>query len=552
MKLRTGFALTTALVGATVALAAALGGQVVVAHQLRSEIDRSLTRRSVPDGGLNGPGPGLTPGLDGLRAGGRTPATVITNSTESTNSTNSTVVTDGTEGPSGVGRGRRRGGEGARVGPNGRALTPAELQTLSLNRRCLSGRRGDAVILVQLIAVDGTVEPCLSGQQFPVDAQDKALAQAPTSRGPRNNLRLRTVTVAGDRFRMATISGPLGATQWVHELAGESAVLRRLRWQFLLLGVGATLLAALAGWLLGARFLRPIHKLRSATDRIAATQNLSEPVDASGQDEIGSLGRSFNAMISALATSREQQQRLILDASHELRTPLTSLRTNIEIANRPRRLNDDDNREVMGAALCEVQELTNVIDELVELATDRTADEAVVPVHLLDLANDVAERTRRRTERVITVTPQGSWGSQVAQTTPVAPTAYGALQGSDAGRVRSESVPGRPRMLERAIANLVENAVKYSTPGTPITIHTSCCSVTVVDQGPGIHDRDLPYIFDRFYRSAEARAAQGSGLGLAIVSQIVDRHGGKVVARNNVNGGAAVGFTLPDGHKNHD
>jgi two-component system, OmpR family, sensor histidine kinase MprB len=539
MKLRTRFALTTALVGATVALAAAVGGQVVVAHQLRSEIDRGLTRRSVPDGGPNGPGPGQTPGIDGLRAGGRNPGTV-------TGSTNNTDVTEGTDGAS-SGWGRRRGGEAPRVGPNGRVLTPAELQMLSLNRRCLSGRRGDAVILVQLIAVDGTVEPCLSGQQFPVDAQDKALAKTPASRGSRNYLRLRTVTVAGDRFRMATISGPLGATQWVHELAGESAVLHRLRWQFLLLGVGATLLAALAGWLLGARFLRPIHTLRSATDRIADTQNLSEPVDASAQDEIGSLGRSFNAMISALATSREQQQRLILDASHELRTPLTSLRTNIEIANRPRRLNDDDNRQVMAAALSEVQELTNVINELVELATDRTADEAVVSVHLLDLANDVAERTRRRTNRVILVTPPGPLGSQMAQQGPPhgLHVALGTQGAGEAG-AGSESVPGRPRMLERAIANLVENAVKYSTPGTPITIDTSRCSVTVVDQGPGIHERDLPHIFDRFYRSPEARAAQGSGLGLAIVRQIVDRHGGQVVARNNVNGGAAVGFTLPD------
>jgi two-component system, OmpR family, sensor histidine kinase MprB len=544
MKLRTRFAFTTALVGATVAFAAAVGGQLVVAHQLRSEIDRALSRRSVPEG-PNGPGqPG---GPDGRRAGGRNLATA-TLSTETTigsfgadgvsDATGGTGggADDGGAGDLGTGRGRRRGTEAIRVGPNGRELTPAELQTLSLNRRCLNGRRGDAVILVQLIAVDGTVETCLSGQQFPVDSQDKALAKTSAGLG-RSNLRLRTVTVAGDRFRMATISGPFGATQWVHELAGESAVLRRLRWQFLLLGVGATLLAALAGWLLGARFLRPIHKLRSATDRIAETQNLSEPVDASGQDEIGSLGRSFNAMISALATSREQQQRLILDASHELRTPLTSLRTNIEIANRPRRLNDDDNREVMGAALSEVEELTNVINELVELATDRTADEAVVPVHLLDLANDVAERARRRTDRVILVTPHPAPGAQVADQT------QGAGQ---AGEIGAESVLGRPRMLERAIANLVENAVKYSTPGTPITIDTSRCSVTVVDQGPGIHEQDLPYIFDRFYRSPEARAAQGSGLGLAIVRQIVDRHGGAVVARNNANGGAAVGFALPE------
>jgi two-component system, OmpR family, sensor histidine kinase MprB len=535
MKLRTRFAVSTALVGATVALAAAVGGQLVVARQLRQEIDQGLLRRNirddarfdVPNGGLagqldNGQGPGrVTPEF-----GSYGPNTTDSGAQDGTGSSGNAAA-------DGSGRSRRRGTAPSSVRPSarsdGRVLTPIELQTLMLNRRCLTGRRGDAVILVQLISADGTVESCLAGQRFPVDAADKALAARGTAQ-VRLAPRLRTVTVGGDDYRLATIAGPFGATQWVRELGGEAEVLRTLRWRFLLLGLGATLLAALAGWLLAARFLRPIQKLRSATDRIAETQNLSEPVDTSGDDEIGSLGRSFNAMIAALATSREQQQRLILDASHELRTPLTSLRTNIEMANRSRRLSDDDNREVMGAALAEVQELTTVISELVELATDRTADEAVVSVHLADLANDVAERARRRSNRIIAVTTSGL-----------------SLSLSDmAAAARAESVPGRPRMLERAIANLVENAVKYSTPDSPITIEVSRLSVTVVDAGPGIDAKDLPFIFDRFYRSDQARSAQGSGLGLAIVRQIIERHGGEVVARNNPNGGAAVGFILPD------
>ncbi len=537
MKLRTRFALTTALVGATVALAAAVGGQVVVARQLRQEIDQGLLRRNVrSETRVDAP--------LGVQDGGQGPVRVIPElATDGPHTANHGVgdvagivgVTGDSNGPE-----RRRGAAISSTGPNGRVLTPAEVQTLSLNRRCLNGRRGDAVILVQLIAADGTIESCLAGQSFPVDAGDKAVAKiAPGSE--RVTPRLRTVTVAGDEYRMATIAGRFGATQWVRELAGESAVLRRLRWQFFLLGLGATLLAALAGWLLAARFLRPIHKLRTATDRIAETQNLSEPVDASAGDEIGSLGKSFNAMISALATSREQQQRLILDASHELRTPLTSLRTNIEMANRPRRLSDDDNREVLGAALSEVQELTNVISELVELATDRTADEALVPMHLVDLANDVAERTRRRSNRVIVVKPS----CQAESSEVLGEHPEGSLSAM-AAKEASESVLGRPRMLERAIANLVENAVKYSTAGSPITIEVSPRSVMVTDVGPGIASRDLPHIFDRFYRSDEARAAQGSGLGLAIVRQIIERHGGEVLARNNPTSGAAVGFTLPN------
>ncbi len=585
MNLRTRFALTTALVGATVALAAAFGGQVVVARQLRQEIDQGLLRRGArienPGGTSGGPGPGARAGTNGSPA----PDRGITGQPSQTNQPDQdSQVSDGS------GRGRRRGASIPNLGSEGRVLTPAELRSLALSRRCLNGRRGDAVILAQFIARDGTIEQCLLGQAFPVDAADKILAKS--AAGASDLVpRLRTVTVAGERYRMATVAGPIGASQWVRELAGESAVLQRLRRQFVLLGLGATLLAALAGWLLAGRFLRPVQKLRSATDKIAETQNLTELVDASGRDEIASLGRSFNSMIAALSTSREQQQRLILDASHELRTPLTSLRTNIEMANRPRRLSDDDNREVMSAALAEVQELTNVISELVELATDRTADEPLVSLHLVDLANDVVERTRRRTNRVIeivaasaatsgaisNVTPNvtsnftsnftsnvtskaiakassgtvsdvateaslfSSADPPLGTTSPKSPT---EAQPSTETSVDLESVMGRPRMLERAIVNLVENAIKYSTPGTPVTVEVSQLAVTVIDQGPGIDPKDLPYIFDRFYRSDQARSAQGSGLGLAIVRQIVERHGGEVTATNTPSGGAAVGFRL--------
>ena len=394
MNLRTRFALTTALVGLIVALAAALGGQVVVARQLRLEIDQDLSRRGVR---VENPG-GPTGGAVGRGA----PARAVLDRVAAANGPDGSA-------PDGNARGRRRSAA-LPAGVNGREAGQAESPALTLNRRCLIGRRGEAVSLAQFITPDGTVEQCLSGQQFPVDSTDRLLAKSAlvgSSAGSnaRRNVapRLRTVTVGGERYRMATIAGPVGASQWVRELAGESAVLRRLRWQFVLLGLGATLLAALAGWLLAGRFLRPVQKLRLATDKIAETQNLTELVDASGRDEIASLGRSFNSMIAALATSREQQQRLVLDASHELRTPLTSLRTNIEMANRPRRLSDDDNREVMSAALSEVEELANVISELVELATDRTADEPLVLLHLADLANDVAERTRRRSDRIIEV-----------------------------------------------------------------------------------------------------------------------------------------------------
>ena len=128
----------------------------------------------------------------------------------------------------------------------------------------------------------------------------------------------------------------------------------------------------------------------------------------------------------------------------------------------------------------------------------------------------MAARTQRRTERVVHV--------------------------DDATAV---DVVGRPRQLERAISNLVDNAVKYSAPATPIDIVVDATTVTVRDRGRGIPAEDVGRIFDRFYRAVDVRTESGSGLGLSIVDEIVRSHGGSVFARNRDGGGAEVGFTLP-------
>jgi two-component system sensor histidine kinase MprB len=220
-------------------------------------------------------------------------------------------------------------------------------------------------------------------------------------------------------------------------------------------------------------------------------------------------------MVDALSVSKRQQQQLVTDASHELRTPLTSLRTNAELLDRPDALNPEQQQRAVQGIRLEVNELTDLVSELVELATDRADDEAPEPVPLRALAEDVAERARRRTGRDIAVRAEGTPGT--------------VLIG--------------PHMAERALANLVDNAVKYS-PGA-IAIAVEGRRVEVLDDGPGIAAADQDHVFDRFYRSAEARAEPGSGLGLAIVAQIVRRHDGTVWATNRPQGGAAVGFELP-------
>jgi two-component system sensor histidine kinase MprB len=262
--------------------------------------------------------------------------------------------------------------------------------------------------------------------------------------------------------------------------------------------------------------------LRDTAEQIASTQDLTTPIPVDGEGEVGSLARSFTTMVHALATSREQQQRLISDASHEMRTPLTSLRTNIELLGRGDQLAPSERQEVVEALNVEVAELSDLVGELVDLATDSWKDEPAEPVRLADLAEDVCGRARRRTGRDITCEVDGD----------------------------AAPIIGHPQQLERAISNLVDNAVKYSPAGTAIDLVATTGSVVVRDRGPGIAPEDQPHVFDRFYRSTTARSEPGSGLGLAIVQQIVDRHHGRVWATNRSDGGAEVGFVL-DGSVDH-
>ncbi len=273
--------------------------------------------------------------------------------------------------------------------------------------------------------------------------------------------------------------------------------------------------AAILGWAFARRLVRPIERLRDTAERIARTQDLEAPIPQTGGGEVGSLATSFSTMVDALALSKRQQQQLVTDASHELRTPLTSLRTNAELLDRPDALNPEQQQRAVQGIRLEVNELTDLVSELVELATDRADDERPEVVPLRALADDVAERARRRTGREVTVTTEGTAGT--------------VLVG--------------PHMAERALANLVDNALKYS-PGA-IAIVVDGCRVEVRDHGPGFAPEDRAHVFDRFYRSAEARTEPGSGLGLAIVQQIVSRHDGTVWATNRPEGGAAVGFELP-------
>ena len=272
-----------------------------------------------------------------------------------------------------------------------------------------------------------------------------------------------------------------------------------LGWLLIALVPTGAIIAAVVARLAARRVLRPVGRLTETVEQITVTGDLSAPIETPGQDEISRLGQAFAAMTAALEESVGAQRRLVADASHELRTPLTSLTTNLELlAERP----DDPNAPALAAAaLAQAGELRVLINDLVDLARYGQA-----PFHIEDVRLDlVAERVAAR----------------------AAKHAPGLAYELD---LRPTMVRGDPDALERAIGNLVDNAIKWSPPEGRIHISAAAGTAEISDDGPGIPADDLPYIFERFYRSAKARAQPGSGLGLAIVRRITDLHDGTVAA----------------------
>lgn len=381
------------------------------------------------------------------------------------------------------------------------------------DERCPIQAQLQPAAAVQIVTSDGTVVSCLEGGiTLPLGEAEEQLFTL------ENASVLRTIRIDGDRYRMLSLSVRDGTiVQVARDLDEAEGVLDGLRARLAVVTLAGVALAAIAGWLIARRIVRPVTELRDAAENIAVTQDLTTPLPRSGDGEVGSLATSFSTMMAALAASRAQQQRLIADASHEMRTPLTSLRTNIELLEHFERLDARDRTETLAAVQVDVGELTNLLTELVELATDRAGtDEPAEPLELQPLVEELTDRAERRSGRVIDVVVEA----------PPAP------------------MSARPRMIERAISNLVDNALKYAPDG-PIEVALRASGVEVRDRGPGIPDADLPHVFERFYRATAARSAPGSGLGLAIVEQIVRRHGGTCWARNRPGGGACIGFDLP-------
>jgi two-component system sensor histidine kinase MprB len=334
-------------------------------------------------------------------------------------------------------------------------------------------------------------------------------------------------------FRDARVNGtdvrvlaePFGAgraVQLAQPLTEVDSLLSRLRLILALIALGGIALAALLGRLVAGAAVLPLKRLTQATEHVALTQDLSGRIKPVGQDEIGRLARSFNAMLDALERSMTKlddsvhaQRQLVADASHELRTPVTSLRTNIELLQQAEDMEPHDRRRLLSDVVEQIEELTLLMNDLIELARGEEPFAATEEVRLDMLVRDVVERARRH-----------------------APSADFAVV------LEPTVVPAVAARLERALSNLIDNALKYSPPHEPVEIALAGGELTVRDHGPGISAGDQPHVFDRFYRGAEARGRPGSGLGLAIVRQVVVQQGGAVSAQRAPGGGTLMRMRL--------
>ena len=451
MSLRTRIAAAAGLVVALVVLVAAAAIYIGVRAELRGEVDRSLRDRAGAIARLaDGPRPGVGPA-------DRPP--------------------DG------------RGGRG------GLALPPPEP---------FGGPEGFA----QLVLPSGRVlrRPG-SEESLPVDARAREIARSGTGEY------LTDTTVNDTHLRVLTRgAGDNGAVQLARPLDEVDRQLDRVVLVLLLVGAAGVALGAALGALVARTALSPVARFTRRTEELAGDGDTSQRIHTDRTDELGRLARTFNTTLDALERSVEAQRHLVADASHELRTPIASLRANIQTLEHDQRLPAAERESLRADILQQLDELTSLVADIVELARGAKPGELVDDVRVDSIVEDVAARAGARAQDGVTL----------------------------AVRTEPTLVRGEPERIQRAVSNLVDNALKWSPDGGTVEIELAGGELAVRDHGPGLSDADLPHIFERFYRADSARALPGSGLGLAIVRHAAEAHGGRVQAENAPGGGALL------------
>ncbi len=380
-------------------------------------------------------------------------------------------------------------------------------------------RPGEPNLFFQLVSRDGTITRVRTGgATVPVNGRVRDVAAG------RSAAFLYDSRVQGDHVRVyATRVAPGRAVMLGRSLAEVDRTLRQLRLILALVALGGVALAVVLGRIVARTAVAPVQRLTEATEHVAATRDLGRRIAVAGDDELSRLARSFNAMLDslerstrALEASTAAQRQLVADASHELRTPVTTLRTNIEVL-RSRELPAAERERLLDEIEGQIDELTVLMTDLIDLARGDERQSDAEDVRLDTLVAEAVDRARRHAPGLVFETE-------------LAPTVVAAV----------------PDRLDRAVSNLLDNAIKWSPDGGPVEIRVADGEVSVRDHGPGIAPTDLPHVFDRFYRGNDARDRPGSGLGLAIVRQVAEAHGGTVAAEAAADGGTCLHLRLPD------
>ena len=368
--------------------------------------------------------------------------------------------------------------------------------------------------VVQLTDRDGNILGATTGIALPsmkvnVDNQGN---ERPT---------IATLTGAdGIQYRVRAESFSVGIVQLGRDLREVDNVLTDLRSRTILTGVIVAMLSAILGWVIAASMTSRLRKLSNAAEHVATTGQFDvDTPSSSGRDETARLSRSFKEMLEALSRSKEQQKRLVQDAGHELRTPLTSMRTNLDVMRRHPNMETSMREQIMIDLERDAGDMAALVEEVVAIAAERHTDELPQPIEMKSIVQSIADRASRRSGRDIVVNGDES------------------------------IVIANHHMFDRAVSNLIDNALKFDLSSQQIEVMIHNGSLTVSDCGIGIPEDEVQLIFERFHRSAASRSMPGSGLGLSIVADFAQAHDGSVFARNRVGGGAEIGFSLPTAHK---
>ena len=372
------------------------------------------------------------------------------------------------------------------------------------------------------------VDPAAASSDGLVSSTELAVAAG------RRATTLRSAHIGDTDYRVAAVAipgQPRSALVFGRSLSDTQQTLRTFALVLGAIGLGGVLLAGMAGYSVARTGLRPVAQLTTAAEQIARTTRLTPLVvpTVRRNDDVTRLARAFNRMLAAIAESLDRERRLIADAGHELRTPLTSMRTNLDLLLQADRLAAGthgsgeipvlapaDRAEMLSDLRAQTEELSGLVNDLVQLARDDQARAVDIDVDLAEVVEMAVDRVRRRAPGLTFRSELAAW-----------------------------QVRGNPALLERAVVNVLDNAAKWSPPGATVTVELASGVVRISDAGPGITATDLPRVFDRFFRADTARTTAGTGLGLAIVRQVVESHGGTVRAEPAPGGGARFCLVFP-------